>query len=354
MKTITSTVSGILCALVLLWAVACHDDDDKGTDPVQPKDYPVYISDVNWSRVFIYYPISRRLDSVEINGLLDLTASADGTLLYGAARGGVAVLDATTFSVVTELPYVAHWSVAVSRDGRMIGIAGEGLYILSTSDYHVVYSDTVQCENGVFSYDCSRFYCAVGWGTGGAGDTYIVDFSDTLNPVTNRIEPPAGGVLWTVPTHDNKKLLRYSVIQKPLCSFDVYDTESDSVLFTDYLVPGYGEIALSVDGKYAFYTNCGVTGSDYPPPPGTFTIFDLEANSIQDTISKYDYAPPVCGPPGRMAVTPDGRWLVFLAGTQIGYFQILLFDLKENTFVDYVDFSNNSSLLVSVTTQLIP
>ena len=240
----------------------------------------------------------------------------------------------------------------------MIGITGNDLYILSTRDYSVIFSDTVKCKSGEFSYDCTHFYCSFGASTTTSGETYIVDLSDTLHPVTSRLPAAAGSVLQTVPTHDNSRLLRYAVIQKPLCSFDVYDVQSDSVFFTDYLEPGYGEIALSADGRKAFYTNCGNTSSDYPPAPGTFTVFDIETNTIQDTISGYDY-PPVLqsgcsSPPGIMAVTPDGRWLVFLGGGQIGFCSLYLFDLKEHTFVDYVDFSSQNVILKSVTTQLIP
>ena len=106
MTRITSTVFGILCALLLLWAVGCHDDDDNGTDPTEPKDYPVYIGDINLPRIFVYYPVSRRLDSANVDGRYILAASADGSLLYGAGRTSFAIMDTGTFSVVANLPYI--------------------------------------------------------------------------------------------------------------------------------------------------------------------------------------------------------------------------------------------------------
>ncbi|MFZ5980209.1 MAG: hypothetical protein ACOYVF_06210 [Candidatus Zixiibacteriota bacterium] len=61
------------------------DDHDYPTVPGKAKDYPVYFCDPagNPAKLFTFYPIAKRVDSIDIQWNLDLIkVSADGQLLY--------------------------------------------------------------------------------------------------------------------------------------------------------------------------------------------------------------------------------------------------------------------------------
>jgi len=135
--------------------------------------------------------------------------------------------------------------------------------------------------------------------------------------------------------------------------FEVYDVATDSIIFRDILIPGAGDIALTSDGKYVFYTNPGVHGGE-PPSPGTFTIFDVTRNQIHDSVSAFDYVPHnwcFC-PPCRLAVTPDNRWLVVSGGIGMGQYVLYLYDIRNEEFVDYQEF-DREAVLTNPTTRLM-
>jgi hypothetical protein len=218
-------------------------------------------------------------------------------------------LELDSFTVVTQLPYGAP--ISVSPDGQMIAVWGEGLYILRTSDYSEVFYDTTTlgAGGGVFSSNSHRFYCAPS-----AGGVYILDLSIPSFPVT-RITPPFGAVGDLAPSLDEFKLFLY--LQRPQVlkygAFAVYDLTTDSLIFSDTLRPGYGELESTPDGRYVFYTNPGTMLT--PPGPPWVTVYDVEKNEIHTRISTagildepYEYGMPL----GEICITPDGRWLVAL------------------------------------------
>ena len=339
-----------LGGLVWLWTACC---EDKPTEPKPAKDYPVYIGDLAGPRLFTYYPGTRRVDSVAIpwEANRGITASADGKRLYLATDSNVVVIDPETRAVITELPYPRSWSVVVSPDNRLVAITGNDLFVLRTSDYSVLFSDTDMTEHGRFSSDSKTFYCAAGWNYT-SGFLYKVDFCGDHFPVERRRISP-GGLIHIVPSIDETKLFLYVTYHTWTYGFEVYDVAADSIIFRDILVPGAGEIAMTSDGKYVFYTNPGVSATD-PPPPGTFTVFDVERSEIKDTVSVYDYAPPtacLCAP-FTMAVTPDDRWLVLLGGAGLAQFTLYLYDLRKEEFVDYHDFACQA-VLNNPTTQMM-
>ncbi|MCX6834141.1 MAG: hypothetical protein NTW07_03240 [candidate division Zixibacteria bacterium] len=354
MRIAKGLLIGVVAAAIsvaCLWTACC---EDKPTEPKPAKDYPVYIGDLAGPSIFTYYPRSRRVDSAAIpwEANWGISASADGKRLYLATDSNVVVIDPATRGVLTELPYRRSWSVVVSPDNRLVAITGDDLFILRTSDYSVLFSDTDMTEEGRFSSDSKTFYCAAGWSTTSTGFVYKVKLACGQSLV-ERLHIPQGGVLYVVPSNDETKLFLYVRYRTWTCGFEVYDVAADSIIFRDILVPGAGEIAMTSDGKYVFYTNPGVSVTD-PPPPGTFTIFDVVKNQIHDTVSAYDYVPPTwctC-PPNTMAVTPDDRWLVMLGGAGLGQFVMYLYDLRKEEFVDYQELGGGV-FLTNPTTQMM-
>ncbi|MEW5796381.1 MAG: hypothetical protein AB1772_08455 [Candidatus Zixiibacteriota bacterium] len=338
--------------LACLWPYGCNK---RPTKPEQPKEYPVYVGDLAGPRLFTYYPSTRRVDSATIpwEANWGITASADGKCLYLATDSNVVVIDPSTRSVLAELPYQRSRSVVVSPDNQLVAITGNDLFILSTVDYSVLFSDTDMTEYGRFSSDSKTFYCAAGWSTSTRGFVYKVDLAHGQFPVA-RLPMADGGVVHVVPSLDEANLFLYLDLS-PLWTwaFEVYNVATDSIIFRDIMVPGAGEIAMTSGGKYVFYTNPGVHSGE-PPPPGTFTVFDVAKNQIHNTVSAYDYVPPTwCGcPPYTMAVTPDDRWLVLLGGGGLGQFVVYLYDIRKEVFVDYQDLGRGA-FLVNPTVQMM-
>ncbi len=320
-----------LCAGLLV--VSCNDD--KPTEPDPEKDYPVYIADINQPRLFTYYPQSRTIDSANIPWRAEegITVSADGRLLYLALYNEVVVVDAGSLTEVTRLPYQPDDQVAVSPDNRLVAIANGGLHLLSTSDYSVVFDDTVPVIHCRFSEDNQTLYCV----RQGTGSVYTVDLGDSTYP-TSVTEVSDGLLHFAVPSVDERKLMLYARYDTFLFAFEVYDRLLDSTVFQDVLVPGFGQVEITPDGRFAIYTNPGRSGTD-PLPPGTFTIYDVETNTILDTVSTLEYElPPCICAPNMAAISPGGRWLIVIAGIQLAPQVLYLYDLEHDSLVHYHDF----------------
>lgn len=351
----TTAVSWLGVGIMVIAVCLAGCDCDKPTEPKpeELKDYSVYFWDAaSTNKLFVYHPTTQQLDSSDLayEPTKGLTVSADGERLYLAQVNSVVILDTDSFHFVDELTLVPKWPVAVSPDNRYMAIMGDDLNILRTSNYAVVFSDTDMTENGWFSSDSKRFYCAGGWSPDMRGYVYTVDLSDNSFPVLRR--PFAhGGVVHVVPTIDESKWLLYMNLPGLYTSaFEVYDVSLDSIVFSEVLVPGAGEIAITPDGRYAIYGNPGTIMMG-PPPPSEFTIFDIQANTIESrvqTIHVVDSLTPEFFPVGSMAVTPDGKWLVIL--NALAPHRLLLYDIERRAFEDYI-FTGNNKFFMNLTVQ---
>ena len=349
-----SMLAALVAAAALLFAALCLTGcEDKGTNSPKPepvKDYPVYIGDINRSTLFTYYPVSRRMDTAMLpaSAQRGITLSADGKRLYLAARTYVSVVDVATNTVITTLPYSSGDWVSVSPDNRLLAVPSSGLHLLDAATYEVVFEDTIPVLHCEFSRDSKRLYCA----EGGTDRVYEVDLTDSAFTVTST-DVGNGTVYYVVPTPDEAKLLLYRRLGTWVYSFEVYDVAQDSIIFSEAFAPGGGRVAVTPDGKYGIYTYPGVTGTD-PPPPGTFTVFDIATNEIHAKVSIFDYVDSfgAAVPPIHPAFTPDGRWLVLSGGSQMLQQALFLYDLQDEKLVDYVDLGRNA-MLTNPTSQLI-
>ena len=325
MRNVMVKVSSLvlLAGIWLCFGMLACNDDPVGPEPPQEfEDYAVYFYDAihndgNW--YFEYHPLTNEIDSVYLPLQHGPVVSADGKTLYlkNEARGTLAIVETESFTVTDELPYSAP--IAASPDNQLIAVFREGLYILSTSDYSVVFHDS-SLGGGVFSSYGQSFYGTSGWETGPPLPfAFKVDLS--AEPISVSKKNFAGGSpLQVVPSPDESKWFLYLQVEMDVHIFAVYDVVTDSIVFRDELIPGYGELEITPDGKYVFYTNPG-PGLRDPGPPWV-TVFDVEANRIQQRISTSDFLPEPYQngvPIGQLAVTPDGRWLVVMSARSFAF-----------------------------------
>lgn len=115
-----------------------------------------------------------------------------------------------------------------------------------------------------------------------------------------------------IPSHDESKWFLYRIVNHNISTFHVYDLDLDSLVFRHDFAPGKGDIEITPDGRFVFYTNPGGMNSDVPAP-SHFKAFDVERNEIHRTIETTSPRPQQDGQHvGRLAITPDGRKLVAL------------------------------------------
>ena len=315
----------LLFVLTFLWSC----DDDRPNGPVQPKDYPVYFCDPEGSpaELFTFYPIARRVDSTNINWQpRTIQVSADGRILYLNNRDGSHLaVNLEDLSVIDDLPGPVS---GVSPDNRFISVNDNGVKILRTSDYSVFFEDsTVTAHSGVFTHDGKTYYSST------SNRVYCVNLSDS-NCSVSQIEFEDGGVVQVLPSIDESKLFLYVGVRTWLSVFEVYNILADSIIFRDYLVPGYGHMAISPDGKYVFYTNPGRTGTDPPTQLPGFKIFNIKTNQIERMVVDTNFCSDSdwVAFPNIPVVTPDNRWLVMLGGS-MALRVLYLYDIEACEFV---------------------
>jgi len=329
------TAAIIVAVIVLGLAISCCDDDN----PVKPapapaKDYTVYFYDAihnegNW--YFTYHPTSNSIDSVWLPYESYPVISADGEKMYiwNQVDDMIDVLELDSFTLIDRLPYRAPLSVSPDNQLMAVRDQEDGLHILRTSDCSEVFHDTTALGGGVFSSNSQRFY-----GSTRQGEAYRSDLSDSSFSVTKKSFYGAL-VRGVVPTLDETKWLLYLKLGENFFLFAVYDTYTDSLVFTQTIQPGYGHLRLSPDGRYAFYTNPGDGFVSEGPP--WITIYDVRKNEIHKRISTaglldepYQYGMPL----DQICVTPDGRWLVALPVMSFPF--VFTVDLHTMTITKYL------------------
>ncbi len=319
------------CAIVLL--IGC--DNDKPTGSVKPKEYPFYISNTYPRELQIFHPTTHKIDSISIpwDPYPGVTVSADGQRLYIAQGNSVVVVDADSLTLVTELFYLPEQPVIVSPDNRLIAITGNDLSILRTVDYSLVFSDSAVTGNGSFTSDSKNFYYSSRTSMDTGYFMNKVNLSDSLFPVTRKAIP-GNGVGQVVPSVDETKWFLYRSVALWTYAFEVYDVINDSIIFREILAPGAGSIAISPDGKFAFYTNPGSNAIVLPQPDYSFTIFDIYTNSIDTVIKAPEYFSDTGwgGPPNLLSVSPDGKTLGILGGN-LANIAFYVFDIERKELI---------------------
>jgi hypothetical protein len=324
---------GVTC----FWQFGCDKHPTK-PEPPELKDYPVYFCNTLSPTLWAFHPTTRELDSIvlpfsgEVRGV---TVSADGRLFYFSQSDRVLVYTSDSLRLVMDLQHSARWGTAVSSDDALLAIMGDSLFILRTSDWSEVHSDTLQVISGVFSSDSRTFYAAYGQ----SGELFnCVLWTNPLDsaPFLNCLNMPEP-LLRVFPTSDNTKLVASLIFR-----FVVFDLSQDSIIYET--VAGAGGLALTPDGQYAFFSTPG-TPLEVPGTTDLY-MFDVGTNQMCDTI-KIDYlldslniyTPGI----GEMSITPDSRWLVGI-GAPFQRYTLFLYDLKSRKAAFAYQFGANTDL----------
>jgi len=350
MKNVSTKSASLL--LVAAIGLSLFLDGCECDKPVEPKpltDYPVYFCDPEGTpELFVYHPLTQQVDSIEIpwRPREGITVSADGKRLYLAQRACLVVVDTDSLNLIAELPYRPDDPVGVSPDNQLVAMANNGLHILNAEDHSVVFQDTTPVIHCVFSADSKTLYCA----GKGSNFVYKVDLSDATYPVSRK-EFGDGMITYIVPSPDECKWFLYWSLGTWTSAFEVYDVLNDSIIFREGLTPGYGQIAISPDGKYAFYTNPGRSATD-PPAPPAFTVFDIESNAIDTVVSDIDFFSDSTwvAHPNWLAVTPDSRWLAILGGS-LALRVLYLYDIQKGQLVHREDWGGSGHVFSNVSVQ---
>jgi hypothetical protein len=334
-------VLGLLALVTLL--PACSDTK-KPTGPSDGElpDYPMFMTRAGYpSPHYIYYPTSNRLDSFCLVKGPYMQVSADGKYLYArpedSAQVAAFLVDSLGSGDTARVDHMLPLReiTAVSPDNLMLaGFTTDWEFaIIRKSDYSAVFvaDDTFQ---GVFIGGSKRFY-------GRSGNQVVhIDLEGTPR-VIRRWECLFGRLDHLVPTADESLWLMYVKVGVGfIFYFLAYDPQADSVLYQQFLTPGYGEIeARSGTDEYVF-TNGGqgYIGSG-PAPPPYFHVFDAQTVTAKDTVLStnacYDLSPL---PIKEVEYTADGKWLVAI---HEGFGAILVYDAQTKELSHCLDHGND-------------
>ncbi len=317
-----------------------------GSSSKAPADYVVYFHSMVGNRmIYLYRPYTQQLDSAslqfDIQGydfFKGVTLSADGSLLYMPFEDTIVVFDSDSLTVVDELPYDASSLVSVSPADNYIAFTSEGLYVLNSADHTVAYRDTLAVTAPVFSDDGLHLYGYVE-SASPPFDRYIYALDLSVSPPDVQLYPAPGRIRQILPSADDSIFYLYGQAG----SFGIYDPAGDTMLFSHTMTGRNGYMARTNDDRLVFY---GSPPSVLPPDPGSSAVVRIDAvnnrlDEIVDTRNVVGGLPAWFGV-GAMAVTPDDKYLVMLDAP--GAHQLLLYDIENGLFVDYIDFGDQVEL----------
>lgn len=326
----------LLTALLAVWSCG-----DGPTGPGVAKDYPVYFNAGTSMRPsYRYHPRSRTVDTLILpyNSDNTLAVSADGSTLYLAGDNGIAVVAADSLTIARVLPYHSgSGGVATSRDSRYVAVAGDGFFLLRAEDYSLAFSDTGQMSHAVFSRDGTSVFCIGGYDPGTSHPyVYRLTILDS-GFVGMRIRPNLPGLPWRiVPIPSAEKWLLLLKLGLTDYRFAVYDAASDSLVFAEDVAPGAGDIEVTSDGRYAFYSNPGTTAPSLSEPSSAIFVYNIKANRMLPPIptDRAVGASPGYFPIGSMTITPGGSQLIGLRGPFGG--GAIVVNIKDLTISEYL------------------
>ncbi len=351
MRPVCNTQAGIILVVVMIFGCAIYlygCDSTKPTEPPppEPREYLAYFFDHDDPRKFYSLnPQNGQLDTLPINVVPNsrMATSPDGKLLYVTASSSVAVVNLKTYETVAELPYGGIHDVVLSADGRWVAVFGDGVRILRTTDYSEVFVDTISSGSGSFSVDGDRFYYSPK--LDGRYSARVVEVETGIELHSKLFSYGTRYLnLWRIkPSEDESRWFMYMWIGTYDFAFAVYDHTQDSIVFIDRITPGQGNMEITSDDKYAFYTSPG--GPMFTSPPAyCIYVYDIASMSLDSisTVFYPDSTQPEYHVANDLCLTPDGKYLVGMERT--GFDQAMIINIDSLQIERIVEIDTESYL----------
>ena len=341
---IVRTLSLMVLVGSALIVTTCSDKVPTKPDP--PPEQVVYMWDGGQeNRYFACKPATNELDSfaIDFNPSYGLCVSPDGQRLYGAGDDGVAVIDLTTRTLIRVLPYLAYDGVLASPDGHTLAVGSDSLLILSTVDYSVLFHQPLFLGAAAFSRDGKKLYSIT------KDSITTINLSGGMSAKSRSNEFGYVGRLRLSPDESRWYLYRSHGLYT--FSFAVYDIALDSMVFVLGLTPGAGDLEVTPDGGYVFFTSPG--GLMFGPPP-QYTFASYNTQTGQVTFFKFNSECTAARdfyPMGELSVTPDGRWLTAVSGPCGGH--VISFDIPNMAMTSFTCTGNDKCFMHLISREII-
>jgi len=324
-------LSVISLLLVVAWLFHLQCDDGPSKPWPYVSDYDIYVRGfLTAEDDFLIYNTKTEtiIDSFPMAySSHDPQVSADGLLLFLPGfhlTEQLAVADTRTKSILRTVDIKGSY-MAVSPNNRNIAIFGDSIHIVDITTFGVVYSDTTPVQPGRFNLKGDKLLCATS-----QCDILILDLA--TDPVTRTIIDYPGYCPYMVSSSIDDKILfvlSYSG-SRYRGFFEVYDTESDTILFQHELLTLYGHLEITPDGNYAVFAEIQeyISPPEDPPSPRTVNIYDARNLRMKTIIPTYGVDP--AHPDGlaqyKFIITPDSRWYIGsgegITAIDLGSFQL--------------------------------
>jgi len=320
--------------LIIVSALTLYFNCTKKSTRYEPtKGYYLYASNTGGFPNSMIYVISTEtdslVDSISLGSYIEpgqLALSPNKRTLYVT----VLVWDTswnftlTRYEIDTKtkaIKYIGpNSSPIISPDGKYLFDPGEVFRIFDAFSHQIIYEESTYFYPLCFD---GRNHLVYGAAESGCK---VFNYKNKVWVRTINI-PPYEAVL-----SPDGNILYYLYGTASAAYFGVYDLRADSVI-AKYEINSPGELAITPDGEYVYFTDPGGGGGCIqiePPPTGKLGVFDTKTNTLLPSIdlsplSDSLRAPPPLGP-YFIRITPDGK----KAYLTICLDRILVIDLVRN------------------------
>lgn len=323
-----------------LWCVCCMANCDRDCGPPEKsilrKNYPIYFLRAgNANSYFVLHSTSLQIDTVPLllHPIRDFESSVDGTRIYISVNDSIAVVDASTGSVLRWLHNGTNSARPAfeSSDGSLLALTGgDTLKVLSTIDFTLVIADTARINAGDFSPNGKYLL-------GKAADHLLrLDLeSGHVERFYNVLDAQTAAL---ISSYTGDSCYQYS---NP--SFDAWDLRGISLatgtrFYWRSITPGYGDIVRSHDARFLAISNPGRSNS-FLPGDQFLSVVDTRngfSGTIVSTVGFPDNEPEESMTPGILLFLPDGR-LVAASSTNYVTGEVFIYDSYVDSMLIYLD-----------------
>ncbi len=320
----------------------------KPTEPTEPKEYRAYFIDETSHNQYYYYSTATGLvDSFYLpynSYETGIAISPDGKTMYLNPDGSIVEVSLDSHKVIAEHPVsFSHvpsldWKVMeMSPDGQYLAILTNKLILLNLSDYSIFYEETKRCKRGRFSTEGSLFTCIIKEGDDTV-DVLVVDMIDGSAEIIRDFDN--GSPFDAIYCESREMWFLYYSLGNSMYGFQAIDEKTDSVVYSIAFCPGSGDMEITPDNNYVFFSQPG--GWQFGcPPPQYFNVYDISENQLEQIKFKIDTVNTLYRNTNEIVITPDGRHLI---GTSLFLGQVMDYDIQSGQFLHRFEFDRGSNI----------